>query len=98
MDIVGSLPHYSSEKRYILVICDYGTRYPEAVALRTIDANAVAEEILCPSRGARRNTDGQRYELYFEASRSGSQAPANQADQDHTTLRRTAWWSTSTAR
>ena len=35
MDIVG---------RYILVICDYATRYPEAV--RTIDANTIAEELL----------------------------------------------------
>ena len=34
MDIVGPLPRSSSGKRYILVICDYATRYPEAVALR----------------------------------------------------------------
>ena len=46
MDIVGPLPRSSSGKRYILVICDYATRFPEAVALRTIDANAVAEELL----------------------------------------------------
>ena len=46
MDIVWPLPRSSSGKRYILVICDYATRYPEAVALRTIDANAVAEELL----------------------------------------------------
>ena len=46
MDIVGPLPHSSSRHKYILVICDYMTRYPEAVALRTIDANAVAEELL----------------------------------------------------
>ena len=46
MDIVGPLPRSSSGKWYILVICDYATRYPEAVALRTIDANAVAEELL----------------------------------------------------
>ena len=46
MDIVGPLPRSSSGKRYILVICDYATRYPEAVALRTIDTNAVAEELL----------------------------------------------------
>ena len=46
MDIVGPLPRSSSGKRYILVICDYATRYPEAVAMRTIDANAVAEELL----------------------------------------------------
>ena len=46
MDIVGPLPRSSSGKRYILVICDYATRYPEAVALRTIDANTIAEELL----------------------------------------------------
>ena len=46
MDIVGPLPRSSSGKRYILVIYDYATRYPEAIALRTIDANAVAEALL----------------------------------------------------
>ena len=46
MDIVGPLPRSSTGKRYILVICDYATRYPEAVALRNIDANTVAEELL----------------------------------------------------
>ena len=46
MDIVGPLPRSSSGKRYILVICDYATRYPEAVALRSIDANNVAEELI----------------------------------------------------
>ena len=35
MDIVGPLPRSNSGKRYILVVCDYATRYPEAVALRT---------------------------------------------------------------
>ena len=47
MDIVGPLPRSSSGKRYIL---DYATHYPEAVALRTIDANDVAEELLALSR------------------------------------------------
>ena len=43
MDIVGPLPRSSSGFRYILVIiCDYATRYPEAIALRTIDAGTVA--------------------------------------------------------
>ena len=46
MNIVGPLPRSSSGKRYILVICDYATRYPDPVALCTIDANAVAEELL----------------------------------------------------
>ena len=33
MDVVGPLPRSSSRKRFILVICDYATRYPEAVPL-----------------------------------------------------------------
>ena len=46
MDIVGPLPRSNSGKRYILVICDYATRYPEAIALRSIDVNAIAGELL----------------------------------------------------
>ena len=46
MDIVGPLPRSRSGKRYILVICDYATRYPEAIPLRSIDAETVAEELL----------------------------------------------------
>ena len=33
MDIVGPLPRSRSGCRYILVICDYATRYPEATPL-----------------------------------------------------------------
>ena len=46
MDIVGPLPWSSTGKRYILVICDYATRYPEVIALRTTDAPAIAEELV----------------------------------------------------
>ena len=46
MDIVGPLPRSRSGKRYILVICDYATRYPEAVALKSIDAECIAEELI----------------------------------------------------
>ena len=46
MDIVGPLPRSRSGNRYVLVICDYATRYPEAVALRSIDAENVAEELV----------------------------------------------------
>jgi len=46
MDIVGPLPRSRSGNRYILVLCDYGTRYPEAVPLRNIDAEPVAEELV----------------------------------------------------
>lgn len=46
MDVVGPLPRSRSGNRYILVFCDYATRYPEAVPLRSIDAKHVAEEIV----------------------------------------------------
>ena len=46
MDIVGPLPR-SRAGRYTLVVCDYATRYTEAVAMRSIDAEHVAEELVC---------------------------------------------------
>ena len=46
MDIVGPLPRSRAGSKYILVICDYATRYPEAIPLRSIDAVSVAEELV----------------------------------------------------
>ena len=46
MDIVGQLPHSRSCNRFVLVVCDYATRYPEAVALQRIDAERIAEELV----------------------------------------------------
>ena len=45
-DIVGPLPRTTSGKRFILVVCDYATRYPEVVALSSTDAEHVAEELV----------------------------------------------------
>ena len=45
MDIIGPLPRSRKGNRYILVICDYATRYPEAFPLRSIDAEHVAEQL-----------------------------------------------------
>ena len=45
MDIVGPLPRSRSGNCYILVICDYATRYLEAMPLCNIDAEHVAEEM-----------------------------------------------------
>ena len=42
MDIEGSLVRSDKENRYIIVECDYGTKYPEAIPLKTIDAETVA--------------------------------------------------------
>uniref|UniRef100_A0A8C1GXK8 Gypsy retrotransposon integrase-like protein 1 n=1 Tax=Cyprinus carpio TaxID=7962 RepID=A0A8C1GXK8_CYPCA len=44
MDIMGPLPKSSRGHRYILVILDYATRYPEAIPLRAATAKAVARE------------------------------------------------------
>jgi hypothetical protein len=46
MDIVGPLRRSRAGHRYVLVICDYATRSPEAIALRSIDAEHIAEELL----------------------------------------------------
>ena len=46
MDVVGPLPRSWCGNLYILVLCDYMTRYTEAVLLHSIDAEHVAEEIV----------------------------------------------------
>ena len=46
IDMVGPLPRSRKGYQYVLVICDYATRYPEAVPLRTTDAHKVAEELI----------------------------------------------------
>lgn len=47
VDIIGPLsPVTSHGNRYILTLVDYATRYPEAVALPTIETERVAEALL----------------------------------------------------
>ena len=46
MDVVGPLPRSRSGNKYVLVLCDYATRYPEAVPLRNVEAETVAEELV----------------------------------------------------
>ena len=46
MNIVGLLPRSRSGNHYVLVICDYATRYPKAIPLKSIDAAHVAKEII----------------------------------------------------
>ncbi|KAL5475858.1 hypothetical protein EMCRGX_G025729, partial [Ephydatia muelleri] len=46
MDIVGPLLRSRRGHRFILVVCDYATRYPEAIPLRSCKAETVAEELL----------------------------------------------------
>lgn len=63
IDIVGPLPRSRSGNSYVLVVCDYATRYPEAIALRSIDAEHVAEELIpmfARVGGTERDSDGPR--------------------------------------
>ena len=46
MDIIGPLPHSRSGNKYIPVVCDYATRYPEAMAICSIEAERIAEELV----------------------------------------------------
>ena len=46
MDIVGPLPRSRSGNRYMLVMCDYATRYPEAIPLKSIDAEHIVLKLL----------------------------------------------------
>ena len=46
MDIVGPLPRNRSGNGFILVVCEYATRYPKAFALKSIDVEHVAEALV----------------------------------------------------
>ena len=45
-DIVGPLLRICSGNRFVLVVCDYATRWPEAVHLRSMDAEHCGEELV----------------------------------------------------
>ncbi len=45
MDLIGPLERSARGHRFALVLVDYATRYPEAVALRNISATSVAEAL-----------------------------------------------------
>ena len=46
MNIVRPLPCSRSGNRYILVVCNYATCYPEGFALKSVDAENVAEALM----------------------------------------------------
>ena len=46
MNIVGPLDRSKSGNHFILVICDYATRYPEAIPLKSVEADHIAEELV----------------------------------------------------
>ncbi|XP_075785301.1 uncharacterized protein LOC142829504 [Pelodiscus sinensis] len=46
MDLVGPLPKSKAGFRYILVVMDYATRFPEAIPLRNTYARTIASELV----------------------------------------------------
>jgi transposase InsO family protein len=46
IDIFGPLARTKSGKRYVLTVCDYATRYPEAYALRDATAETVSDSLI----------------------------------------------------
>ena len=46
MDFIGPLPRTQRGNRYVLTICDYATRYPEAIPLPSMEAVRVAKELV----------------------------------------------------
>ena len=46
MDVVGPLPRSRSGNKYILTICDYATRYSEAIPLPSTEASRIAKELV----------------------------------------------------
>ena len=46
MDVVGPLDKSRAGHKYILVICDYATRYPEAFPLRNTKSRQVANSLI----------------------------------------------------
>ena len=46
MDVVGPLPKTVQGHRFILVVCDYSTSYPEAIPLRCMTAPIMAEQLV----------------------------------------------------
>ena len=46
MDLIGPLPKTKRGNQYILTICDYATRYPEAIPLSSTEAPKIAKELI----------------------------------------------------
>ena len=46
IDIVGPFPRSLKRNKYLLTICDYATRYPEAIPLPNIRADTVSNALI----------------------------------------------------
>ena len=82
MDIVGPLPRTRKGNRFILVLSDYATRYPEAVPLRNITASRVAEALIdiFARHGIPEEIDRPREEFHISTTRRVVPTHWNQLD------------------
>ena len=46
IDIVGPLNRTKQGNRYLLTVCDYSKKYPEAIPLKTVDTETVANALI----------------------------------------------------
>ena len=46
IDILGPLPRSKAGNRYILVMCDYSTRYPEAIPMANQETETIAQSLI----------------------------------------------------
>ena len=46
IDMVRPLPRTKRGNRYVLVLCDFATRYPEAIPVRSIESTVITEELM----------------------------------------------------
>ena len=46
MDVVGPLPHIKSGNKFLLVVMDYATKWPEAFTLRNVTTETVVHCLL----------------------------------------------------
>ena len=46
MDLIGHLPRTKTRYRYVLVIVDYGTRFPEAIPLKKMDTDTIIDALI----------------------------------------------------
>ena len=79
MDFVGPLPRTKRGNRFILVICDYATRYPEAIPLPSTEAARVAKELVrfFSHFGIPRDTHGPGNKLHVRSIGGSLLSPTN---------------------
>ena len=77
INIVGPLPCSQKGNQYILVICDYATRYPEAIPLRCRKCGRGVDHIRFKSWHPMRDTLRSGNQFYVPVAKGGLQTPTH---------------------